>query len=60
MKFCDRQELADSIATVLDDYHDKPSWYVAQKIIQLCFLDELEKIKGHYERLFYTDTSNKN
>lgn len=56
----DHNDLVHKIAVIVDDFHEKPSWYIAEKIIQLCFLDELEKIKDNYERLFYTDISNKN
>lgn len=54
-----RAELSVEIAKIIDENKDKPSWYIAEKIIQMCLMDELDKVKAHYERLFFTDLSNK-
>lgn len=60
MESDDETILAVKIARIIADHNEQPTWYIAEKIIQLCLRDEFNKLKSRYERLFYTSTDNKN
>ena len=54
------KDIAALVADVLIETDGMPIFYIADKIVSEVLSKELQKVRDHYERLFYTDTSTKN
>ena len=56
----DERDLSLEVAKIIEDHEDRPTWYVAEKIVKVCLRKVLDRVKSRYERLFYTPDDRSN